>query len=437
MLKVLLFVSFLLAYGGWTLMCAKTLKKVQTDLLSGKSFMGSELMLIEGIAGFFGFIYVLSGMWSLKLVLLIFIVSHLGALVAWLMSSILGSQSEKVGIRTLSAGREIDIRYPVPMAILGGGCGLLVLSYPVFAGVAFFRHTWGSSVLQILQVKYALLLLNLSGYVLLVIVTGMMLSSENLDEETRQRVFINQLGGLIPAAIYVALALWAFGVGGTRLSVNMLGLPDRTLSLPTLGLLLGFFVVTVLLPYIVGTQRALRKRQDLPQIVRSYVSELADILETPAASTYIAKLGALQQRIGDAQDQFVEKDGWLSYEKKLKGRTDEISDQDKSLADVIAKTRSLDPRFKFLDDLSQLRSEVEEIIADLQQRSQATVEDAADHWSKKYEIRKADLSKTIDATSTRKPLITGGLGALAMMLVSALLSEVSKTAWQWISHAAK
>ena len=190
MLKVLLFLSFLVAYGLWTVLCARTLKKVQSDLLVGKSFWSSEFMLLEGVVGFFGFIYLLSGLWSMKLVLLIFVVSHLGGLVSWFLSSILGAQSEKTGIRALSAGKEIDIKYPVPMLVLGVSCSLMVLAYPVVAGILFFRHTWKTSVLQLLEVKYSLLLLNLSGYVLLVIVTSLMLASENLDEETRQRVFI-------------------------------------------------------------------------------------------------------------------------------------------------------------------------------------------------------------------------------------------------------
>jgi membrane protein YqaA with SNARE-associated domain len=437
MLKVLLYVFFLVAYVCWALACAKSLKKVQSDLLGGKSFWSSEVILLESLAGFFGFIYLLSGLWSLKLVLLIFIASHLGGLVAWALGSILGAQTKDAGIRTLWAGKEIDIKHPIAMITLSGICGVLSLSYPVVAGVIFFRHPWGSPVLQSQVVKSTLLLLNLSGYLLLVIVNGSMLASENLDDDTRQRIFINQLVGLIPAAIYVALAFWAFGLGGSPLALGFLGIPAQTISLQTLLLLLFLFAATVLIPYLAGTQRARRKSLELLGKVKGLVAELEDILESPTASLYVDKLNELHNKVIKTQSQFTDDDAMLAYEVNARQNPDKVPEADKSLVAGIEKTRDLDARFRFLEDLGKLENEIETIVADLQKRTETTIEDAARHWAEKFKGRKEELGKTIETASSKKPFITASAGALVSTIVLTILGEVAKTAWHWIMQAPK
>jgi len=433
--KILLYLLFLVAYVGWALACAKSLKQLQSSLVAGKSFWSSEMILLEGLVGFFGFIYMLSGLWSLKLVLLILVASHMGGLVAWLLSAILGSMSEKTGMRAMWAGKEIDIRYPVPMLILGIMIGLLSFSYPVVAGILFFHHPWGSPVLQILMVKYTLLLQTLSGYVLLVIVNVLLLSSENLDDETRQRIFINQMIGLIPAAIYLALAFWAFGIGGGALDIGILGIPTGTISLQTLILLLILFAATVLIPFLVGTQRARIKSQRLLERFKNFVAELEGILEVPTGPLYIPKINQLRQNIAGTQQQMVNGDALLVYDAQLQQNPNQIPDSEKTIADAIQKTRDLDPRFNFLDDLDKFSKELDDVVADLQTRTPATIEDTAKRWSERFKIRKEELVKTIDAAASKKPLITASAGSVLSAIVMAILSEVGKTAWEWIKQA--
>jgi hypothetical protein len=437
MSKVLLFIVFLICYLGWMVASFFSLNKVKSDLMEGKWFWSSELMLLEGLLGFFGSIYLLSGLWSLKLVLLILIASHIGGLVAWVLNSILGAPPKEAGIRTLWAGKEFDIKYKVVSVTLGVVCGLLSLSYPFVAGVAFFRHPWGSPVLEIQVVKYTLVLLTLSGYVVQMIVIGSLLSSENLDDEIRVRIFINQGIGLIPTAVFVALAFWAFGFGGAPLAVGFLGIPAGTLSPQMLLLLLILFAVTVLIPYLAGTQLARRRSLALTGKIRDYFDELEDILEAPAARLYLTKLGEVREKINNAQEQFTGGDALLDYERKTRQDGEKAGTEDRRMVEAIALTRSFDARFRFLDSLAKLENSLEEAIADLQQRPPETIEDAARHWSEKYKTRKEELTKTIDAAVSRKPFITATAGSLVWAIVVALVSEVTKTGWQWISQAPK
>jgi len=437
MTKIGLFVLFFIAYVCWALLGAKSFKKLQADLLGGKSFWSSEVILLEGLVGLFGFIYLLSGLWSTKLVLLIFVASHLGILLSLIFGAMLGPHSEKAAIRMLWAGREIAIKHPVSMGLLGLATMGMSFAYPIVVGIFFFRNPWGSLNLEIEVVRYSLLLLSLGGYLLVVVVTACMLASENLDDNTRQRIFINQLCGLIPAAIYVALAIWAFGFGGGLLSLDFLGIPSRTLSLQTLFMLLGFFALGVLIPYVVGTQRSRSLNVELMAKINAFVAELAEILESPTPSLYIAKLTALRDKVAATKDQFINGDALLLFEKGVLESQEKLSEDDQTSADAIAKTRDLDARFRFLDDLSRFETELDEIIADLKNRPEATIEAAADQWSKKYEIRKAELAKKIEGATSGKPLVTAGVGTLVTTIVSGLLSEVARTSWQWIMQAHK
>jgi hypothetical protein len=436
MLKVLLFLSFLIAFALFAWAAFKSSKKLQSDLLMGKSFWSGELMLLVSLGGFFALIYLLSGLWSLKLVLLMLVAAHLGSLAAWVLSAILGAQSEKIGLRALWAGKEIDIKYALPMRTLGLLTGLIFLAYPVVTGILFFRHQWGSQELQILIVKYSLLLLCLCGYVVLMIVVSISLASENLDEDTRQRLFINLLSGMIPGAVYVSLAFWAFGLGGKQHSFDFLGI-SRTISLQTWLLLLVFFSATILVPYLVGTQRARWRNLSLLERIRDIVAELAEILGSPASQFYISKLGGLRDKVLSTQEKFRNDDALLALAKEIGDHPDQVPAEAEPIVNALEKTRDMDARFRFLDALDKLEKELEEIAADLQKRPEATIEVAAEHWSKKYETRKADLIKEIETARTRKPLVTVGVGALATAILSGILSEVAKSAWHLVTHAPK
>jgi hypothetical protein len=340
-------------------------------------------------------------------------------------------------LRGLWAGGEIGIKHPVAIPVIVLLSGALTLCYPIVGGIVFFRHPWASQMLQIAVVKYSLLFLGLNGQLMLMAVTWSILSSEDIDDDTRQRIFINQIGGLIPTAIFAALAFWAFGLGGTPLTLDFIGAPEGTLSLQTLLLLLVFFGVTVLVPYLVGTQRARIKNLDFLKKVRGYVTEIAEILAVPTGSLYVVRLTALRDKIVSSGNQLVNSDPLLLCELSGRQNPEQVPADKKDMLDAIGKSRDLDVRFRFLEELKLLENELEGIVADLQKRDAATIEVAAEHWSKTYQNRKAERDKTIETTASKKPFVTATVGSMVMLIVSGVLSEVGKFAWQLIAHVPK
>jgi len=435
-MKILQFLLFLIAYAWWAFACAWSLNKLQTTVPAGKSFWTGQLVNLEGLIGFFGFIYLLSGFWSWRLVLLIFLASQLGVLSLWVLGLVMDVSYETASIRTLWAGKEFDLNHPVLSPALVLVSGAMAWALPVAAGIVFFHHAWDSSALQIPIVKCMLLLLMLPGYIMQLTVVASMLASENLDDDVRQRIFINQGLGMIPMAIYVALAFWAFGIG-KPLDISFLGVPGGALSLETLLPLLALFAVTLLIPFLVGTLRTRKRNLLLLRQIRGYFGDLEDILSSPTPSIYLDEIGKLRGRVEAVREQFTTTDPLLIFDKEAMQSPEKIPDKDKLIAAGIEKTRDLDARFKFLDNLGNLETELDKVVAEFQKRAPETLEEAARHWSDKFKIRCDDLNKAIDGSASSKPFLLAGAGTLVSALVLDLVSEVAKTAWDWIAHVPK
>jgi hypothetical protein len=436
--KLFLFLAFLLFYVLWQVACFFAFKMIQGSIAKDNTLVVGEVNILLGLAGFFVPVYLLSGLWSLKLFLLVLVASHLSVVLAWALNFMLGGQSNESGKRAYCIGNEIEIRHLILFKAVQFAFLLILIAYPIFAAIAFFRYPWSSSTLETIVVRDTVLGLNLCGYAFICIVNCQVLASDNLDDDTRQWSFINQATGLAPAAIWVALASWSFGLAGTPLSLGPLGIPAQTLSWQTLVLLLAVFALAVLVPFVAGTARARRKRVSLLEKQKSFVGELEWILESPAASGYLDKLKALSQKVATARTDFIQAEPMLQFEQEVNAmQADQTPLQVKLTYDALKKTRDLDPRFKYADALEKLGTDVEEIEAELKNLAPVAAVAAAKQFGDNYKSLKDDLDKEIQSESVRKPFITASAGSVVSAIVMAILGEVGKTAWQWIEAAHK
>ena len=432
--KILRFAIFLLAYALLADWARRNPPQPQDALTSGKPCWAAERRIVMALAMFFVPIYLLSGLWSLKLVLLVFSALQLATSMNWVVGLFQGKQSEQLALGYLWASTEIGIKYAkTATAILLALSFSLFISYPIVAGVFFFRYPWGSLSLQNSIFKCSLIFLIFVSYASLEILTTMMLASDHLDEDTRQALFMTLLPALIPTAVYVAIAFRAFGFAGKPFTFEFWGF-SQTFSLQAMLPLLALFAVTLLFPYLIGTQRARRKNLALLEITKGYLAELADILEAPTAGQYEEELDALRNKVIARRDEFTKEDPILTVAAVYKNDPTKIPLVFKPTWDATESARDFDPRFKLLVQLSKLAEETENIAANLKDRAQGTVELAAEHWSRRYESRKNELDSEIEGTKIRKPLITLAVGALAATVASGVLDDVAKKAVQWITH---
>lgn len=431
--KVLFFLMFLCAVGLWMWGGNLLNKKISQDIGKDSLFWKTESATLLSNIGFFAFIYLLSGMWNLRLVILFVAAGQLSIIMALVLNSLLGSQGEKFTSRVFAGGGELGMQYPRFSIFALLMLVVLWIAYLIAAAIVHFRYPWESAPLVAASVKYTLLFF-IGSYPFLITEIIATVTSENLDEETRQGIFIGQMTGMIPTALFAALALWAFGLGGADLPVSIGDLP-RSFSLKVTLILIAYFGLLILLPYFIGTQRGRRKRLALLRERQEYVRSLADVLESPAGSLYVPKLNALRDQVA-TERQTVEQGHQLMLLDDWKtNRPADFPEKTAPLVEAYRHSRDLDPRWKFFDYLTKFQTEVQEIINDLQVRPPETVEDAAGKWSKTYETRHAQLGEEIKGATTSRPLVTVAVGTVATAIVSPILAGVGKAAWTWIAAA--
>jgi hypothetical protein len=427
--KLLFVLVFLCAVGLWMWGGSVLNKEVIRDVGKDSLFRNTETMLLSN-AALFVFIYLLSGMWNLRLVMLFVVAGLLSIIMARVLKSLLGSEGDKIDSQVFATGGEVGMKLPpAALAMLA----VLLIAYLIAAGIIHFRYPWGSPVLVAASVKYTLLCFIGTYPLLLTTIIGV-ITSENLDEDARQGFFISQMTAVIPTALYVALALWAFGVGGADLPVSF-GNLSHSFSLRTTLILIAYFGGLVLLPYFIGTQRGKRKRLGLLHEKQEYMRTLADILESPAASRYVSKLTALRDQAAAEREALKQSHQLMLLDESATSSPADFPEQATPLVKAYRLSRDLDPRSKFFDYLAQFENQLEEIISDLQARPPATMEDAAAKWSKLYERNNAQLAKEIKRTTGAAPLAGVALGTVATAIVSPILAGVGKAAWSWISAA--
>ena len=432
-IKIGSFLLFLFAYVMFIFAGKTLMDKTKRDLLYGRSFWSTELLMLLGNTAFFVFIYLLSGFFSLPLVIVLLAGAQLGVIIAAILWGFLGSTTTKWGARSMWAGGEFGLKHPALMISLLAISLITSLAYPILAGIAYFKHSIPLPELTALVIQYTLLWVILSGYPLLLPISIGTLVSENLDEETRTRFFVSQLGGLIPTALFLAVAFWAFGIAGTGIEFAISGI-SFALSPNLLLFLITFFVLTVLLPYLIGARRAAKWRRALFEKREDQLTKILEILGFPPGSLQINELNQLMADLNKEIEKFSEEDKMVAWGILIDRGS--APPQLGDLALAYGESRDLDPRFKYLSWLRRFAEQVENVIGDLGQRgTEAEMGKTAEAWAKTYHGRKDDLTKEIKATTHGDSRLWLAVGGGMASIMSPILAEIGKWAWAIFSQS--
>jgi hypothetical protein len=432
-MRMLTFFLFLGAFGlFWAASAYLSTILTQPRIRGLKFFWATEGMILLSTLGTFVFIYLLSGLWSRQLVTLFLVTSQLGVILGALLNAALGSSSEKSRSRIRAAGGEVGLNHPIITIGALVLAALILVGYFVAGAIIHFRYPWNSQILYVAAVKYTLI-----GMIFVpnIPVWGQMvaiLSSEELDENTRQQLLINQWAGMLSYAIFISLALWAFGVGSGPLPATLASVLSSFSARVTL-IVLAFPMLLFMLPYWIGTQRGNRFRLKLAGKMRDFTSKLADILETPLPASYIPSLAALQIEVQAELDNTMQCSQIMALHPANPNPPPAELNVVKSF---VEESKDLDPRFRHIDELIQFDKELQQIAADLTAQPPPRVIRAAERWSRKYEIRKVEIGAEINSSSTARPVVLLAVGTLLSALISSVLSDVGKTAWSAIATGA-
>ena len=429
-MKLLTFFLFLGAVALQTSANVYLVKNLSLPRVSGRRFfLATEGRVLLTIFGTLLYIYLLSGLWSWHLVTLFLVLSQLGVILGTVLNAALGSSSEKSRSRVHAAMGEIGLNHPIIYFVSAFLASITLLGFLVAAAVAHFRYPWSSQPLYVAAVKYTLIGMifvpNIQSWGRMVAI----LSSEDLDEDTRQQVLINQLADMLSYAIFISLALWAFGVGTGPLPATLATVAN-TFSARVSIVVLAFPMLLFMLPYWIGTQRGSRFRVKLAKKRRDFTAALADILKTPLANSYAPAITNLQTQV---QAELAET---MHCSEIMKFHSANVDNPPPGLTyakPFVEASQDLDPRFRHVDELIKFNAELQQIAADLQAQPPLRVIRAAERWGRKYEIRKTELSAEISSSSNARPVAILAVGTLLSALISSVLSDVGKTAWTAIA----
>jgi hypothetical protein len=435
LLKIAVFMGFLVAYTVWLVAAYKINKKWQRDLISRKSLFSEEMTLLMSIPPVFVFIWILSGFFNAKLVVLLFAAAHIGLAIRGILWALIGSPQVAWGARILWAGGEYGMKHPILMvAIMVFAFLVCFIIYPVVAGIIYFSHTVPSDQETLLIFKATILILFLSSLLILLPGLVMIMLFKSIDDETRDRMFITQISGLVTTALYLSLIFWSFGIVGEGVKLSFGAIP-LTISPLLLIVLVSYFVFALLLPYLCGWRGAKRLREYLLKKRLELYNQLLNILEFPSQASYISELEQLQTNVEEHTAEFVAKDKMvkLCEEFDRPGSLDDISPELHTLYQAYKESRHLDCRFEYLDFLKVLPDKIKEVMAALQGSTDANASiQMAKDYAAAYRNRRDEIAdKITEVRRSPKPLLWVGLAAILSPILSQILSEVSK----WISSS--
>ena len=428
-----LFLVFIAAVVAWHLLQSKSAIVIGWFPPRARKLATIELALLRDLLAFFAFVYLLSGFWNLKLMLVMLVAVHLGPLTAWFLANAFGKNTELLTMHGYVVGYEIGANNSSLATVPPKVVAAVVFCYPLVAAFFYFRYPWGSPLLQAQEIKCTLLLLIISGYLFTSLLVPKMIASAKLDEDARQDMFFTQLAGFIPIGVYLAIGAASFGINQNSIRLDVFGAPGRTLSLALLAVLFVFFAATTLIPALVGSQRARVRELELVQRVQDIVIEIENILAVPDMSAYVIKLETMRSRIEEMHPQFLAEEPIFALVEEIKKDPDKFPKEQKLLTVSMDRLTKMDARVRYMAVLTRLHNELNEIIANLKQRDDSQIEDAAAKWAKRYEAQAKALAADMDELTNRKPILAAGLGSGLLLIASGILGEVAKSAWGLIA----
>jgi hypothetical protein len=437
MRRLLVFVLFLFVYLIWLWGGSKLTKLSQAGVRSNKYFLTTEAMFFYGNAFFWGSLYLLAGVWNLKLVALFLAFGQVAILVSSALVALLRKPNENGELRMTWGTTELGISHKyMTGAILLSTVLWAVVLVPLLLGIAYFKYPPHSHELSILVIR--LLLVNsFYSYLTMDLLFINLLSSASLDDGTRRSLFIGIFTGLIPTSLLLALAFWAFGIGdhGPHLPLSF-GSLSLNFSLQMFVLLVSFFLVTALLPYVIGTQRSKWLQITYLEKRAAYCESLSDILSRPVPGVYISSLNDLQHSLEEAEAELWRENPGLAELRSWQQNPASLGPEQQPIVFAMSKTADLDSRIEFSKKLALIRQDVAQIVLDLQTRLQTSADSAvtvAGLWAAKFEKIKAELVQRVDAIKKTSPAPVIAITTVGSMLLSGFLGEAVKAIWHLLS----
>jgi hypothetical protein len=299
--RVLWFLLFLLAYLIYFALSALFAKPdtVKTKTLS---FFFLQAACLIATAGLYVFVLILTRFSNILIAGYYFLSTQVYILVAMALGIVrFGRRSSPYRAETIWATACFLIRN---FWLIGVGnfiqAMVLAIAYPVVAGIIFFSGDSATSV-TLGIIRITLLILFVGGLGLVLPTQLGVALSENLSSATRRRFFVCSAAGILSTGVLLSTLLWTFNapVSKTAKSPVTFHLAYSPLEL---SILVIYFVIIFLLPYVIGVVRSTQQENDLQRRKTELLSKTIDILRIPKSDSYAP---ALSDLLSEVHTQFV------------------------------------------------------------------------------------------------------------------------------------
>lgn len=474
--NVLWFVLFLFAYGLFSVVSSRQTKNL---MRTRRWFWPTELAALTSSVALFVFLYTLARSRSTLIPAGLFLATQVSVLLR--AASSMTTVGESPG-QLLAESRWTSVSMMIRhrwVAIVSGLLLIIVgLGYPVAAGIVYFSNTVPSPAATLSVTRITLLVLFVGGTLGLLTSQIGLFTSENLNAASRQKLFYPTLGGLVPNGFILAVLLWTFSAPSAAAHSSQ-GIHVRFTPL-VLVILLGYFLGTAVVPFIVGSSRNRKWQNQLRARQPKALGDVIQILNKPVSDSYDDELSALVSKLEKERADFVASDEGISYglwldqqkvteaqlsaaapgsasagaeEEAVEGAANVSVDgivgveavlyapdtaslpevlqaptfYDASVVQLVEQfdpqdfytSRSQDPRFEYVDWLDELIGEVGETRRNLaEKRGGASRVKTAKDWADSYDNQRDELKET-------EPIGKSAVGAMVVgTLFTSLLGVV-------------
>jgi hypothetical protein len=323
------------------------------------------------------------------------------------------------------------------MAAILAISGVVSLAYPIAAGIVYFSNPIPSPEATVWLLRLTLLGLLLGSQLAPIILSASVLMMETLEDEARTVMLAQRLLGVTATAFLIALAIWAFQIVEEGGELGIGTVVARFTPLLALFLVL-YFVVTSLVPYLIGYRQSARWRRSFLSDEEALRKRLLDALEVPSTDT---KLHALQE-VATATDEELarcQRDQIVTLAQQLDEATlagTTVEDYPVALRPLVESEgdfRRIDPRFRHLTWLEEFRARVQEIAEEMERkRTKAAVVKLSQEWAAYYRDRK---EAPPNGQAAERPTRSVGTVVVSFLVSSGLLGFALSEAAKFVSKS--
>jgi hypothetical protein len=264
----------------------------------------------------------------------------------------------------------------------------------------------------------------------------------NLDRQTAKSVFISQIGLVGVNGLWLSGLLFLLAESYPWLKEWT---SDFDFNILFILILLPFYIIFILIPYIHGSRRSEKQRERLYTARQSLLESLSGILDAPTPSLYMKKLEDFLLDLERERETFIE-DDWmvkqgLSWDERkyplLKPKSWGSLKLD-FMRQAYEKSRHLDPRFNHIDFLNDLQSQIKECMEQLNLASRkggdSELVATAYGYAKVYNARREEIAEAIEMERKTSPRWTATIVTIVTLILTSFLNELGKHMSEIISR---